>query len=162
MAGAGSTDPRLALPRLMRSIANEESASLLNLMSSGKNPRREQIPHALTVLDRLWLDFQQLARGSDHHDVLEVLEMVATTIQTETPQDVGQTAYVHLLQHLPRHVLREVAFEILKTHSYRTLPLPSEFLNSHTVKVWEDTLRWFDVTMRANKQKLRKLLDSPA
>jgi len=119
---------------------------------------REEAGKGLDTLTRLAFDFQHLKKSSSHQDVLAVIEMVAATIQVETPLDVGQTAYVALLQHLPKHVLREAALEILRTHKFRTLPLPAEFLDSEAVTNWKNIVDWFPKMIEDCRRKLQKLL----
>jgi hypothetical protein len=148
----------------MRSIANEESASLLSCLRFGEPATltRDEAAAGLDTLIRLEFDFQYLKQPSNHNDVLIIIEMVAATVQVETPLDVGQTAYAALLQHLPRHVLRETALEILRTHKFRTLPLPAEFLDSETVTNWKNIVDWFPKMIEDCRRKLQKLLSCSA
>lgn len=148
------TDPRVALPRLIKPIVNEQSALLLSYLRFGK-PTRTIVVDDLFTLRRLSSDFRQLSRFALPHEVIDTLTMIAGVIQVELPQEQGIEAYVALLQRLPPHVLKQAALEILMKHSYRTMPLPVEFLESPAAKAWADTVEWFDKLMPQWQARIR-------
>lgn len=82
------------------------------------------------------LDLDDLDRPSEPATVIEMLRVVAATVQVDAPEDRGIDTYVMLLHHLPAHVLQLAAVEILRTHTFRVLPLPAEFLNTRAVDEW--------------------------
>jgi len=87
--------------------------------------------------------------------------MIAGVIQVELPEEMGLTAYVQLLQPLPVHVLRLAGMEILKKHSYRTMPLPAEFLQSEPAREWAVVVSHFMPGIRMYRQRLElRLKDS--
>jgi len=123
---------------LLRPIVDDETASLLSWLNyGGKNLEPHQVPRALELLARLQADLQVLAQPSQPGEILDVLEMMANIIQVDQPVDAALKAYVSLLQPLPSHVLSAAAMRILRTHTYRTMPLPAEFLQGPEAKEWQ-------------------------
>ena len=82
--------------------------------------------------------------------------MLGATIQVEMPEDAGLTAYTAILQHLPRHVLRLAALEILRTHTMRVLPLPGEFLATQVVSEWGVVVKWIPKLCAHWKEELAR------
>jgi len=113
-------------------------------------------PRALEALARLEADQVELSRPSMPGDVLDVLHMVASTVQVELPEEIGLTAYVHLLQPLPLHVLKAAALEILRRHAFRTMPLPAEFLKADAAREWEYASAWLQQSIVRWRKKLQQ------
>ena len=103
-----------------------------------------------------------LAAPAQPDEVTAILTMLAETIQVELPERLGLSAYVAVLQELPRHVLEAAAIEILKTHAYRTLPLPAEFLATEAAREWAWVKDWLPRACEQWLARLEKQLDQPA
>ena len=131
-------DPKQELMPLLRPIVDDETASLLSWLNYGeKNLEPHQVPRALELLDRLEANLWVSDKRSRPDEILDVLEMMANIIQVDQPVDAGLKAYVSLLQPLPSHVLSASAMRILRTHTYRTMPLPAEFLQGPEAREWQ-------------------------
>ena len=116
---------------------------MISWLRFGETPLHERYhERALAALAALRLRLQEIDTPSEPEDVVHILHMVAETIQVEMPNELGMEAYQSLLQQLPKHVLRLAALDVLRQHSYRTLPLPAEFLASTEVESWAVAKRW--------------------
>jgi len=116
------------------------------------------VPRAIDALDRLAADMVPLTAASEPGEVLDILHMVASTVQVELPEELGLTAYVSLLQPLPTHVLSMAAMEILRTHTWRTMPLPAEFLQSEAAREWGYVVVWLPQFIAHQRTRLARLL----
>ena len=110
--------------------------------------------HALEDLARLEADLVQLNANSSPGEVLKVLNMVAATIQTELPDELGLTAYVAVLHEVPPHVLHAAALELLCRHAFRTMPLPAEFLGAPAVSSWATARAWLLAMINRGRREL--------
>ena len=136
---------------------DDETASLLSWLNYGeKNLEPHQIPRALELLARLETDLQVLAQPSQPGEVLDILEMMANIIQVDQPVDAALKAYVSLLQVLPSHVLTASAMRILRTHTYRTMPLPAEFLQGPEAREWEAIVTYIPQQVARHRLALLK------
>jgi hypothetical protein len=137
---------------------NEGTALLLSWLRYGESELdAKYIPRALDALDRLAADMIVLSAPSETGEVLDILHMVASTVQVELPEELGLTAYVSLLQPLPTHVLSMAAMQILRTHTYRTMPLPAEFLQSEAAREWAAVVVWLPQFIAHQKKRLTLL-----
>ena len=138
---------------------SDGTALLLSWLRYGESDLDARyVPRAIEALARLDADFVTLSAASEPGEVLDILHMIASVIQTELPEEMGLTAYVMLLQPLPQHVLRAAALEILSTHSFRTMPLPAEFLRSGPAKEWAVVVSHFMPMMRSHRIRLEHRL----
>jgi hypothetical protein len=152
------TDPKQELMPLLRPIVDDETASLLSWLNYGeKNLEPHQIPRALELLDRLDVDIGVWSRPSESVEILDILEMMANIIQVDQPVDAGLKAYVSLLQVLPSHVLSASAMRILRTHTYRTMPLPAEFLQGPEAREWQAIVDYIPQQIARHRARLLKL-----
>jgi hypothetical protein len=143
---------------LLRPIVDDETASLLSWLNYGeKNLEPHQIPRALELLDRLDVDIGVWSRPSESVEILDILEMMANIIQVDQPVDAGLKAYVSLLQVLPSHVLSASAMRILRTHTYRTMPLPAEFLQGPEAREWQAIVDYIPQQIARHRARLLKL-----
>ena len=139
---------------------NEHDALLISWLNFGeKGVPRETIPEAIAALERLQSDALYLSRPAEPGDVLDALSTVAAVIQVELPEEHGLKAYVALLQEMPAHVLGMAVLEVLRRHTYRTMPLPAEFLATQAVKEWSWVKDWFPRFCGQHAERLRKQLD---
>lgn len=119
----------------------DATASLLHwLRQDGTELPLAQLPAAIDALSRLDAELVGASRGSQPGEVLDLLGLVASTLQVELPEELGLTAYVALLQKLPPHVLKQACFEVLGEHTYRTMPAPAAFLDTPVARSWALTL----------------------
>jgi hypothetical protein len=152
-------DPLLELPRSIRPIVTEGTALLLSWLRFGETELEQRyVARAVEALARLEADQVTLSAPSEPGEVLDILHMIASTIQTELPEEMGLTAYVALLQPLPTHVLSLAAMEILQTHSYRTMPLPAEFLQSLPAREWRAVCDHFMPFVKGQRARLERRL----
>lgn len=136
---------------------------LISWLRFGESPLDPAyVPRALAALERVAVAFTEIDTGSEPGEVIDVLHMVATTIQVELPSEVGLDAYVALLQPLPLHVLRLAAYEIMQTHTMRTLPLPAEFLKTTEVVSWYVARRWLPMMLCQWEMQLKKIATANA
>jgi hypothetical protein len=148
-------DPLLELPASIRPIVTEGTALLISWLRYGdRNLEQRYVLRALEALARLEADMVSLSAPSEPGEVLDILHTVASTVQVELPEELGLTAYVSLLTPLPTHVLSLAAMEILRSHSYRTMPLPAEFLASQAAKEWAAVKAWLPGQLRHWRARL--------
>jgi hypothetical protein len=91
---------------------------------------------AVKLIERMEEGLVRISAPTPHRNVIDVIRMIAETVQVDMPEDMGLTVYVAILEHLPSHVLSAAAIEILTTHSVRVLPLPAEILATNAVQEW--------------------------
>ena len=136
---------------------SDSTASLISWLRYGdQSLDARHVPRALEALVRLESDLVVLSEPSEPDQVTNILHMISSVIQVEVPQDLGLTAYVCLLQPLPSHVLQAAAMEILHNHSYRTMPLPAEFLNSQAAKEWRAVTAYYPKLIANWRRRLAK------
>lgn len=142
---------------------SEPTARLLSWLRYGdRDLDAALVEPALDALAQLEADRVWLSNPSLPGDIVDVLQMVASTIQTELPQEMGLTAYIAILQELPPHVLKAAAIEILKKHSFRTMPLPAEFLATDAVREWGYTSPYLKRSIPRWRKQLEKIRISAA
>ena len=140
------SDPAiLALPESMRPIVPVSTARLIGSLRAGERPELDDGGREAAVesLDRVTAAIQYCVSGSGPVEVMTILEMIATTVQTELPEEHGLGVYLQLLQPLPPHVLKLAAIEVLSTHTLRVMPLPAEILNARIVGDWRAVVVWW-------------------
>ena len=153
-------DPTAELPASIRPIASASTALLVSWMRFGETELDASLAgEAIECIARMEGDLVLLSRSSDPGDVIDMLQMIAATVQVDVPIEMGIKAYIALLQHLPCHVLELAALEILRTHSVRVLPLPGEILNTHAVQEWIVVSREWPKLCGQWKRRLTRLLD---
>jgi hypothetical protein len=91
---------------------------------------------AITMITGMEQGLQYLDRSSSDEEVLAILMVMASTIQVKMPEETGQKTYIHLLHHLPPHVLEAAAYEVLRTLTVKVMPLPAEILATAAVQEW--------------------------
>ena len=64
------------------------------------------------------------------------LEQIAATLGVEIPEQHGAELYLELLEDLPSGPVKRAQRQILKTHAWKTLPLPAEIHKA----VWSDEI----------------------
>lgn len=130
-------DPRDELLPLIRPIASDGTALLLSWLRFGETPlETKYLARAVKALEKFLADLAEWSRPSEAGEVLDVLELVARTIQVELSEDDGLIAYVAILMPFPPHVLKQAAIDVLRTHTVRTMPLPAEWLATGAVREW--------------------------
>jgi hypothetical protein len=154
-------DPMTELPTSLRSIVSEPVALLLSWLRFSK---KELDPcyarQGIEALTRLEADLVGLTAASEPGQVIAILEAMATVVQVAMPEDIGVKAYVALLQHIPPHVLELAMLEILRSHEYRTMPLPADFLKCGEVTMWKAAEPWLRKMCGEWKRQLQRQLDS--
>ena len=142
---------------------SEGRALLISWLRFAREPLPDRyVPRAITVLTEIKHELAAMKRPADAEEIVQVLSMTAATLQVELPEEDGIVAYVAVLQDVPQHVLHMAMKEILRTHSYRTLPLPSEFLATPSVVAWKSSARWLDYVCDTHLRKLQRRLDAAA
>lgn len=141
-------DPLTELPTSLRAIVSDGTALLISWLRFGESPLHENyLGRAIPALEALAASFAAIDTPAEPGEILDVLHMVAETVQVDLPEEAGLTMYVALLAPLPVHVLKLAALEVLKTHAVRTLPLPAEFLQSQEVVSWYVARRWLPMML---------------
>jgi len=74
--------------------------------------------------------------------VVRTLEAVAGMFQVTLPEEEGLMIYTAILSELPEPLLKRAVVEVCKTHKFKTMPLPSEFLDAVKDEAWQ--WRWLD------------------
>lgn len=139
-------DPKDELPRYVRQIVSDPAARLISWLKYGDAPLDSSLlPAARSIINKLEQDLDDISRPADENEIIEVLNMIADMIQVELPEETGLILYIQLLSELPRHIILEAGKEILKTHKYRTMPLPAHFFTTTAAQSWawqSDWMRW--------------------
>jgi hypothetical protein len=152
-------DPLHELPPLIRPIVSASTARLLSWLRFGESPLDPAlVPKALAVLDKLEADRAAFVRPATPEDILRSLEQVATTFQVELPSPDGLAIYIACLQDLPAAVLRLAIVDVVKSHTYRTMPLPGEFLATSVAKEWKWQFDWLERTLAEKKFRLARTI----
>ncbi len=138
-------DPRDELPPLLRTIVPKGTASLMSWIRYGETPLDQRlVPKAIDALDALKRQHFEIRKPATNKQIVDALLMIAETIQVELPEGHGLFVYTSLLQKIPAFLLRQAMVEVMETHSYRTMPLPAEILNTPAVQGWKMTDIWLE------------------
>lgn len=136
---------------------NEGRALLISWLRFGTEPLADRyVGRAITALTEIKQELAAMRRPADPEEIVQILSMTAATLQVELPEEDGIVVYVAVLQDVPQHVLRLAMQEVLRSHGYRTLPLPSEFLAAPSVRAWEASARWLEYVCDHNLKKLHR------
>ena len=148
-------EPIQELPESIRSIVNDSTARLLSWLRFGETKLdAAYIPAAIEALTLLEEAHVTLALPSTQGQVRHAIDIIAQTVMVELPEDLGLFAYAAILGDIPGHVLELAAIEILRTHTYRTMPLPAEFLKTRAVVEWGHATRWLPNMCASRKREL--------
>lgn len=154
---AVQADPLQELPRLVRSIVPVGTALLISFLRFSGEPLPDQyVVRAIAALERLGTEHEKLRTPAPPIEIIDALTMIASAIQVELPEEDGLFVYVTVLQGAPGFVLKEAMLEVMKTHTYRTLPLPAEILKARPAIEWTNTDRWMLGFLKTNLQSLRR------
>ena len=138
-------DPRDELPQLLRPIVPKGTASLISWLRFSLIPLDDRlVKKAIVTLEALKAQHLEIRKPATNEEFLEALMMIADTIQVELPTGHGLFVYTALLQKLPKLVLQEAILHVMKTHTFRTMPLPAEILAAPAVGEWEMTNIWLE------------------
>lgn len=138
-------DPLLELPASLRPIVPSGTALLLSWLRFGETPLESRhLKRAIASLEELLRIHEQTRAPATDEEILDALTMIADTIQVELPEKHGLFVYVALLQALPQRVLQEAVLEVMRTHSYRTMPLPAEILAAAPARDWPIHAEWIE------------------
>ena len=120
------------LPKWLTETA---TAPELRLLASLRLAPRTAVPdellltaiETLTIIDSKINEINAPCTGEE---IANALKLMADTIQCELPEPQGIMVYAQLLYHLPSNVLKQACIYCLRTHKWRTLPLPAELLEA--------------------------------
>ncbi len=102
------------------------------------------VPRAIAALEELKYLHLEIRKPATSKQIADALLMIAETIQVELPEGQGLFVYNALLKKVPSFVLREAMVQVMKTHTYRTMPLPGEILQTPAVGEWEMVDIWLE------------------
>jgi hypothetical protein len=144
---------------LIQPIVSASTARLLSWLRFGESPLdKELVPKAIAALDKLAADRAAFVQPASPEEILKLLEQVATTFQVELPSPDGLAVYIACLQGLPAPILRMAMIDVVKSHTYRTMPLPGEFLATNPAKEWQWQFDWLERTLTEKKFRLTRQL----
>lgn len=133
---------------------------LISWLRFGETPLADiYLERAVKALTSLAASLPAHAKPAEPTEILDIMSMLASTIQVELPEEDGLMAYISLLQELPAFVVKEAALEVLRTHTYRTLPLPGELLQSRPAMAWKQERLWLEKICRWHIADLQKRID---
>lgn len=136
-------DPKDELLPLLRPIVTASTARLISTIRFAEKPiDAEAIPEALELLHDFQTKLDQLERSAQPAKILSLLEGVASAFQVELPTPTGLQLYVAALADFPIRILEQAAVEVLKSHRFKTMPLPGEFLDTEACKAWPRSRQW--------------------
>lgn len=99
-------------------------------------------PRAIQALKKIRTDGAPYLTPSSPELIVRMLETVAQMFQVSLPEDEGLMLYTAILSELPEPLLTKAVTEVCKTHKFKTMPLPSEFLDAVKDEAWQ--WRWLD------------------
>lgn len=152
-------DPLLELPVSVRAIVPSGTAHLISWLRFGLTELDQRyVPRAIAALEQVKANHLAMRAPATPEQLLDALTMIADTIQVELPEGNGLFVYVSLLGHLPAHVLKEAVLEVMRTHTYRTMPLPAELLKTEAAQRWEFSDIWLEKFCSKNLALLKARL----
>lgn len=92
---------------------------------------------AKAALRKLENDCAEYFEPADPADIIKAVEKVAAVFQVSVPDEDGLLIYAAVLSDLPAPVLKRAVVTVCKTHKYKTLPLPAEFLEAAADEMWQ-------------------------
>ena len=114
------------------------TALLISWLRFGKEPLDPRYKtRALQALTRLGEEHADYLRPADPEDIITAIEKVAMAFQVTVPEEDGLLIYAAVLSELPTPLLKKAVIEVCKTHRYKTLPLPAEFLDAVQNEIWQ-------------------------
>lgn len=114
------------------------TALLISWLRFGRGPldqRYKERAHA--ALTRLATDYQDYLVPADPEDIIKAIEKVAMVFQVTVPDEDGLLIYAAVLSELSTPMLKRAVVEVCRTHKYKTLPLPAEFLAAASDEAWQ-------------------------
>jgi len=92
--------------------------------------------------------------GTPRSHVAVVLEYLREVLQAQAPSEAALSAYIDILEDVPPDLLRLAGQRVLRTQTYRTLPLPAEILRHVESELGERRVlhKWL-----VTRQKLARL-----
>lgn len=147
-------DPLDELPPLLRQIVPSGTGLLISWLRFGREPLDPRYhERALAALVRLEQQCQDYLRPSDPEDIINAIAKVAEVFQVSVPDEDGLLIYAAVLQELPTPLVKKAVIEVCKTHKYKTLPLPAEFLDAVKDDLWQ--WKWLAKTLPILKQRVK-------
>lgn len=78
------------------------------------------------------------------------MEGIAQVFRASLPEKTGLKIYISVLQDLPRAAFKEACRDVVRTHKYPNMPLPSQFIEAaETPK--ERIVFWLERLENANR-----------
>jgi hypothetical protein len=150
-------DPLLELPLSVRPIVTESQARLISWLRFGEKPIDFiLIEPAVLALEKLVIRHDEWRQPITPEELLAILEQMAGVIQTELPNAEGLALYAGVIGKLPREIVKRAVVEVLSKHSYRTMPLPADVLNTVIATDWRDRGATFVLTLQVLIDRLKE------
>jgi len=154
---AALADPMLEIPELVRPVFTPATARLVSCLRwEPALITKDMIPSAIDALDKLMERFRTYSQPATEETILEVLRALSETIQVKLPSSTGRKIYVAILQELPAAILQLAMHHVMRTHAFKSLPLPADFLKSEPAVEWQTQSRWVPILVNKWKTELNE------
>ncbi len=115
------------------------------------------LPAAHTQLNEIERKLAQWKQPASDEQLVECLQLIADTIQVTLPNENGLMVYIALLEDTPAEIVKQACIDTLKTHTYKTMPLPGEILQTYSFTSWQWQYEWLLACIEQCRKKLNHL-----
>ena len=139
-------NPRHELPMQLHEIVSEGQALLISWLRFSRAPLDERYhDRALVALDAMRQSIRPYVDPATPEQIIDMLTAVANVLAVELPEEQGLALFVGVLDGISAKLLTKAAHHVLRTHKYKSMPVPHDFL----VPIQSDVgiYKWFDAKL---------------
>lgn len=149
---SGHTDLYLPTPPtwLKQTVNDSTNYLVSSILRNKKLPDGMSIDQAKHELSPALEQARRAQAPASLEEIAGALEGIAQVFRASLPEKTGLKIYISVLQDLPRAAFKEACRDVVRTHKYPNMPLPSQFIEAaETPK--ERIVFWLERLENANK-----------
>lgn len=138
-------------PTWLKQTVNDSTNYLVSsILRNKKLPDGVSIDQAKHELSPALEQARRAQAPASLEEIAGALEGIAQVFRASLPEKTGLKIYISVLQDLPRAAFKEACRDVVRTHKYPNMPLPSQFIEAaETTK--ERIVFWLERLENANK-----------
>lgn len=149
---SGHNDLYLPIPPvwLKQTVSDSTNYLVSSILRNKRLPDGVSVDQAKHELSPALEQARRAQAPASLEEIAGALEGIAQVFRASLPEKTGLKIYISVLQDLPRAAFKEACRDVVRTHKYPNMPLPSQFIEAaETPK--ERIVFWLERLENANK-----------
>ena len=135
---------------LRQTVKDSTNYLVSSILRNKRPPDGVSVEQAKLDLSPALHDARRAQAPASLEEIAGALEGIAQVFRASLPEKTGLKIYISVLQDLPRVAFKEACRDVVRTHKYPNMPLPSQFIEAaETPK--ERIVFWLERLENANK-----------